>query len=156
MKFDGFFALLKSNFFLFENKGQMIMGKPKKDRKGILQFFKNCLNDRSYNLKISGNPNLIILIEMLISDLHKHYGFSDIEKDNTKRGSRNQLRFFLLYVDNNDMTFEEISEESFIESDTLKYYVRLYNQTALQFIKEESNYNPDYAFLLNEYLKSEL
>jgi len=121
-------------------------------RKGILEFAKRCLNDFSYNKKISNNKKVLSLMEKLRSDLHNHYGFADLEKP----GSCNQLRFFLFYIDKSNMTFERIAEETFLEIDTVKYYARFYNKVALRFITRESHANPHFALLLNEYQKSGL
>lgn len=126
-------------------------------RKGILKFIKNCLNDSDYNKEISDNPSVSALMETLRSDLHKHYGFIDIENYNSHYDRHHQLRFSLLYIENTAMTFEDIAEETFISKvEKLKKHIKRYNDLALKVVTEESSINSDYAFLLNEYQKSGL
>ena len=126
------------------------------ERKGILQFMKNCLDIPNYNQGISNNKRVIKLIKRLLEDLYKHYRFSDLENRGT-HGSYHQLRFSLLYMDETDMSYAKIAEETFLRSsDTVKYYAKLYNESVLDFVEEESNINSDYTILLEEYLKSGL
>ncbi len=124
------------------------------ERKGILEFMRKCLSNKDYNKKVSGESEITKLIENLFTDLHKHYGFKDIEGAGK---CKHQLRFELLYMRRNAMSFSEIAEETMsdVQNDTFKHHVRNYNKTALQYITEESNVNADYALLLSEYQKSE-
>lgn len=126
-------------------------------RKGILEFIKNCLNKPGYNKEIKENMNVMVLMETVRSDLHKHYGFIDIENYNSRYDAHHQLRFYLLYIENNEITFEDIVEETFVSKvEKLKKHIKRYNDLALKFIIEESRINQDYALLLEEYLKSGL
>ena len=122
-------------------------------RKGILEFIKRCLIDAEYNKKISNNARVIRIMKKLRKDLYVHYTFLDIEKGGKR--CHHRLRFYLLYMDKNNPSFEEVANETYVDIDTIKYYYRLYNKTVLKFVIEESNVNPDYAFLLREYRKSE-
>ena len=95
------------------------------------------------------------LIENLRTDLYKHYGFIDIEnKDNPGKGCHNQLRFYCLYMEKEYMSLEDIAYETFTAN--MKYYIKRYNKTALQYIAEESEQDPDYKLILLEYIRSGL
>jgi len=121
------------------------------ERKGILQFIKNCLNDPNYNKKISDNLAVTVLMAALRSDMYKHYEILDDEKY-----ACHERRFFLLYIDDNGLTFEDMEKETFIGERGFKRWVRFYNKTALKIVMRKSILNPDYLFLLNEYGKSGL
>ena len=125
-------------------------------RKGILEFIKACLNNPGCNQEIAGRPSVVALIKRLCSDLYKHYGFVDIENGNRRNGSHHQLRFFLLYIDKDAMSFESIAEETFISIGKFRKNVKRYNKLALRFVVEESAINSDYAFLLSAFQKSGL
>lgn len=119
------------------------------DRKGILEFMKKCLNNSNFNNEIARNKRVVTLIKNFMSDLDKHYRFLDIEKE-----SNHQRRFYLLYIEKNKMTFEDISEATFISLNKFKQYVRLYNYTALAYVSKESKNNSDFYFLLKQYEKT--
>jgi len=128
------------------------------ERKGILEFMKNCLNDCNYNIIISDNKRVMALIKKLFEFLPLHYTFRDIENRKKKRGSHHHIRFDLLYIDKSNMSLFEVAHETHVqfESGALKKHVKEYNDVNLQYIKDESVFNADYAILLNEYLKSGL
>lgn len=122
------------------------------ERKGILQFMRNCLSDPNYNKIISSNKRLIKLIKNLFSHFYIHYGLKDIEENGR---CKHQLRFTLLYLEKNKMTFTEIADETLLNvtEDTFKHHVKKYNQTILKFITAESYVDANYAILLEEYFK---
>jgi len=120
-------------------------------RKGILQFMKNCKNNPSVNRDISSRENTINAISVLFSDLHKHYGFLDIEKQ-----SNHQRRFSLLYLEDNDFTFQSMADTTFVAHETFKEYVKFYNRTAFDYLKSKSGENSEYDFILSRYLESGL
>ena len=127
------------------------------ERTGILQFMKNCLDNLDYNREISDNLSLMAAMESFLLDLHKHYGFTDTEKRIRGHSSHHQLRFSLLYIEKNDMSYDEIAEETFVNSiEAFKYYVRFCNQVALETVIEDSYDISDYKVLLKEYEKNGL
>jgi len=126
------------------------------ERKGILQFMKNCIDDPDYNKAVSGNKRVMSLIEKLFDYLDFYYDFKDFDEIN--KDNKHHKRFEFLYRKKSDMTFFEISEEMSLstESDTFKYHVRNYNYAVFRYIRQKSKADPDYAFLLNEYCKSRI
>jgi hypothetical protein len=119
-------------------------------RKGILEFMKRCLRNPDYDKEIANDTKTIKSMKELILTLHGHYGFVDIEK----RQHNHQLSFFLLYINDDDLTFEEIAEKIFVGMNGLKKRIRSYNKTALDFITAESMEKTEYIFLLERYKRS--
>lgn len=126
------------------------------ERKGILQFIKNCIYIPNYNEVLSNDESVMAEMKELFSFLSKHYFLRDIEERRRKQ-SRHYSRFSLTYAEKNEMTFFEISDDMYIDihKDTFKYHIRNYNQDILEYISEESNANPIYKLILKEYLNSD-
>ena len=120
-------------------------------RKGILQFLKNCLSDLNYNKEIGGRKHARVLTKEIISDYFKHCIYMDIGKF-----CNHEERFRLLYIERNDFTFSKMAEHTNSGEQSFKTWVRKYNQEVLYFVERESKTNPHYAFILSEYLKSGL
>ena len=117
-------------------------------RKGVLEFIKKYLSDVVRNKEISDRC-VTNLMKSLLSDFYKHYELADIEKC-----GGHKVRFYLLYIDKNDLTFEDMSIATHICLTGFTKWVRFYNETALKYIKEKSKNNPDYGLILNEYQNS--
>ena len=119
-------------------------------RRGILEFMKKCITDPAYDTSVSGNARLIELIKKLLHYFFIHYGLKDIEENGKHK---HQLWFYLLYLDDNTMSFDDISGETLadISFDTFRHHVRNYNRTMIEYLREESNLDPDMALLLSAY-----
>ena len=134
-------------------------------RKGILQFLKNCLEVQDYNKVIGGERKFLNLVETFLSELYIHYVILDIEKF-----CNHELRFSLLYYDKcnlarkrlkvgetlENLTFQQMAEKTHSELDGFKDWVKKYNKTAFLYMVGISRKSEDYKTILNEYTKSDL
>ena len=120
-------------------------------RKGILQFFKNCKNNPEYCKGISDDKNNMALIEKVLLYFEVHYEIMDSGK-----GTYHQDRFNLICRNNNDLKYAEMADETYIGHVGFKKWVKFYNKEALDFIIKRGKKNNEYAFLLSKYLESDL
>jgi hypothetical protein len=132
-----------------------------RERKGILQFLKNCLDKLNYNVVISGNEHIIGIIKAFLSWVQGCLEFLDEHKF-----CSHEQRFTLLYIKDEKPkkekvkqekpTFETMADKVHSGKRGFKYWAKEYNRIALEIIKKKSVNDPVFALILDEYFKSGL
>jgi len=121
-------------------------------RKGILEFLNLCNNNTNYNQKISNNSQLSRLVEKLCEFFHEHFIMRDIEEERT---TYHQLKYEMLYFEEDKPNFERIANEIGVTIDTLKHHIRKYNHDAFVYIQNRGKSNFIYETLKIEFLRHE-
>jgi len=124
------------------------MGRKRSD---FLTFIKKYSKCPDMECTMDFDFSLASISQMLLDDLHKHYGFIDLKRQHKKRTTNQQMIFELLYLSENKLTNDEIAKETSVNS--IEYHLREFNILAMDFVDEESRVDERYKKLLEKFFE---